>query len=215
MRNTALSVLVLASMGATSAMATPISGLGDPLSDPALVGGTQEGFDAVASGLYSSLTLGNVRYEGIGADFTIRHDFNGFYNTSGGQSLFNDCECVPDGFRFSFSTVVDAFAFNWGASDNTWVLRAFDVGGFELDSVVIAPVFGSNLGDYFGIAAAGIAVATLTDRLDRIAGGDYVFIDRFTTIGDGAVAVPEPSTLVLLGLGLLGFAASRRLSRSQ
>lgn len=190
------------------AYASPITGFGDPLADAALAGGTQEGFDAVAAGQYSTLTLGNVTYSSVGSPLTIGTDFNGNYNTSGGQSMYNDYDLVPDNFRFDFATAVNGFAFNWGAADNTWVLNAYDSGGNLLDSLSIGPVYASNSGDYFGIAANAIAYATLQDQHDNIPDGDYVFIDRFTT-GGSAVSVPEPSTIALLGLGLLGMGLSR------
>jgi PEP-CTERM motif len=114
--------------------------------------------------------------------------------------------------RIDFSTSVSAFAFLWGASDNTWDLRAYDAGNNLIESLVIGAVFGSNAGDYFGIAAAGIAYATLTDRLDNIADGDYVFLDNFHYVEN--VSVPEPSSLGLLGVGLLAVGFGRRRQKN-
>ena len=194
---------------ATGATAAPIIGLGDPLTHPALTGGTQEGFDAVATGQYASLTLGNVTYIGVDAPFDIDTDFNGSFNTTGGKSMLNDFDLVPSSYRFNFGTPVSAFAFNWGAADFNWTLRAFDAGNNLLESLAVTPTFGSNAGEYFGIATPGIAYATLT--LNPGESLDYVFIDRFT-ISDAA-AVPEPLTLALFGAGLAGIAAHRRRAR--
>lgn len=199
-----IGIMFLLSVG--NAGASSITGFGNPLSAAALAGGSQEGFDAVANGLYPSISLGNVTYSGIGASLTIGPDFNGSYNTTGGKSIFNDFDLVPAKFRFDFATSVNAFAFNWGAADNTWLLEAFDPGGSLIESLVVPGTFASNSGEFFGIAAAGIKFATITDQKNNIGDGDYVFIDRFTTSDAGIAATPEPSTLLLLASSLTGLA---------
>lgn len=210
-RNLGICLAMLLS-AATSARATPISGFGDPLLDAALIGGTQEGFDAVASGQYASLTLGNVTYVGIGASFDIDADFNGQFNTTGGQSMSNDFDFFPDAFRFNFAAPVNAFAFNWGAADNTWLLQAFDSGNNLLESFFVPGTFFSNAGEYFGIATAGISYAIITDQKNNQP-GDYVFIDRFTTSAADNAEVPEPATMLLLGTGLATLGVRRHRNR--
>lgn len=195
-----------------SAGAATLSGFGDPLADPALAGGVQEGFDTTTAGLYNAITIGAVTYSGIGAPLTIGTDYNGVYNNSGGQSLFNDFDLTPSEFRFDFASTVTAFGFNWGAADNTWLLQAFDAAGNLLESMSILGTFSSNKGEYFGISTGtAIAYAILTDQKNDITGGDYVFVDRFTTNGRSTV-VPLPGAAVLLlsGLGLLGGLSFRR-----
>lgn len=201
---------------ASTANAVPISGLGDPLSNPALTGGTQEGFDSTAAGLYNSITIGNVTYSGVGAPLNIGADFNGGFNTTGGQSLFTGFDLDPDQIRFDFSSVVTAFGFNWGAADNTWLLEAFDAGGNLIESTLIGGTFFSNAGEFFGLSTGtAIAYALLTDQKDNpnSQDGDYVFIDRFTTNG-GSKVVPLPAALPMLlaGLGGLGLLSFRRKS---
>ena len=101
--------------------------------------------------------MGNVTYSGIGAALTIGPDFNGLFNTTGGKSVFNDFDFAPGEFRFDFGTAVNAFAFNWGAADiGVWTLRAFDAGDVLLDTLLLTNTVGSNAGEYFGLAAAGI-----------------------------------------------------------
>jgi hypothetical protein len=72
---------------------------------------------------------------------------------------------------------------------------------------MVPGTFASNAGEFFGIAAAGIKFATITDQKNNIAAGDYVFIDRFTTTDAGIAVTPEPSTLLLLASSLTGLAA--------
>ena len=175
---------VAATMGAAipAGHAAAISGLGDPLTDAALAGGTQEGFDSTVAGLYGSITIGNVTYSGVGSALTIGTDFNGDFNTTRGQSLYTDFDLDPDQIRFDFSTVVTAFGFNWGAADNTWLLEAFDAGGNLIESTSILATFASNAGEFFGLSTGvAIAYAVLTDQKNNFIDGDYVFIDRFTT----------------------------------
>jgi hypothetical protein len=102
-------------------------------------------------GPYPSITLGNVTYSGLGAPLTIGPDFNGSFNTTGGKSLFNDVDHLPAVFRFDFATSVNAFGFNWGAADNTWLLAAFDSGGGLIESLVVHPNFDSSQGEFFGM----------------------------------------------------------------
>lgn len=184
--------------GATGAQATAISGVGEPISEPTLAGGTIIDFDSGPVGSFNTQTFGNVTFTGVDAPFTIGLDFNGQFNTEGGLSLFNDFDFIPRQFRFDFATAVDAFAFNWGAADFTWLLSAFDSGNNLIESFVVPPTFGSNSGEYFGIAASGIAFATL-----ETLSGDYVFIDDFTYQAGSIIDVPEPATLALFGGGLV------------
>lgn len=196
----------------TPADAVLLSGVGDPILDPALSGGTTIAFDATTPGNYSSLTIGNVTFIGVDAPFTIGADFNGSFNTSGGQSLFNGSDLVPAQLRVNFATPVDAFAFNWGAADNQWLLSAFDAANNLLEATLIPAVFSSNAGDFFGVAAAEIAFFTLVDQKNSAVNGDFVFIDGFTyRVGeDGPIPVSEPGTLGVLAMGLALFAIAAR-----
>lgn len=194
----ALSVaLLLAGAGVAAAGTISSTTATDPTVHPALTGGTVIGFDSTASGLYAVLTIGNVKFTGVDADFTIGTDFSGILNTRGTRSVFNDYDLVPMSFRFDFTTAVDAFAFMWGASDHTWTLTAYDAGDTVVDSMITPVTTMSNAGDYIGITGSGIKYATLVGTT-----ADYVFIDNFTYKTGGAV-VPLPSS-ALLGLGLVG-----------
>lgn len=194
--------LVLALYLPAAAHAATIIGAGNP--GGAVTGSTVEDFDSTSAGFYASLTFGNVTITGIGGPFTIGSDYNGQYNTSGGQSLYNDFDFSPLSFRFDFATAVEAFAFNWGAADiGNWTLAAYDAADNLLESFNPAPTWSSNDQDYYGIAASGIAYATLIAT-----NGDYVFIDNFASTTVAAVPVPAAGFLLFGALG--GLAALRR-----
>ncbi len=198
--------------------AQPYSGFGEP--PP--IGGTVIDFDSTTPGGYDSLTIDNVTFNGVahdgyGTTFSIGSDFNGSFNNSGGQSLLNGFSLSPDAFSFVFGSPVSNFAFNFGASDNDWQLTAYDAGNGVLGTMTIPPVHGSNAGDYFGIAAPGIAYATLVDLDDQDNtdfAGDYIFIDDFTYVGGGTSAPDTGSSLALFGMALVPLLAIARKTRT-
>ncbi len=198
-----------------------INGMGDPLTDPLLIGGVQQGFDLVSGGEYLTLALGSVKYTGVDGKFTIGRDYNGEYNTTGGKSMFNDDDHSPNQFRFDFNSTVKTFGFNFGASDSPWLLQAFSSTGVSLASMVINPVLGSNNGDYFGLSSGtpiGYALLTIVrenDDDDDDDDGDFVFIDRFTiNSGDTSQDVPLPAGFPLLASGIAGLIALRRRKKA-
>jgi hypothetical protein len=199
---------------ASGAHAAPLTGFGDPLTDPMLSGGIQQGFDTVTTGEYAAITLGDVTYTGTDGSFTIGPNYNGSYNTTGGKSVLNNFDYLPHQFRFDFHATVSAFAFNFGASDTDWLLQAFDSVGALIDSLVIAPVLGSNSGDYFGLSSGTtISFALLTALTDdqEEDDDDFVFLDRFTTNGTD---VPLPGALLLVLTGIAGLGATHRRTRA-
>lgn len=208
--------LLMGCLVAAQAGATAITGFGAPAGNVSLAGGSVIDFSAAALGSYSQLALGGVTISAdAGKTFVITDDLAGSYNTTG-RNLQNLQVTGSTGlFDFQFAGPVSAFGFNFGASNEDWLLEALDAGANVLESFTLAQTWFSNAGDYFGIARAGISSARLT-QLTHVndQGIDWILMDNFTFVRDGGQQqVPEPASVLLSCLGLLALAWSRRRVR--
>lgn len=202
MNKSALLALPLMLACAGAAEATPIlgtSGFGAPV-----VPGTNTviSFNDQVDGSFGSMSLGGFTFSGIGGVLRFSNQFPDQFNGRGARYLDNNAGQTA-GLRIDFNGILDAFAFNWGASDVPWTLTAFDAFGNILESMTTPVTHASNAGDYIGFAHAGMAYITLTAS----SAGDWIFLDNFTF---ATQQVPEPGSLAVLGLGLAGLAGLRR-----
>jgi hypothetical protein len=205
------SALGLALAAAGLAQAAPINSE----VDPSLTGATLYDFEAGPTGMWTSQAFGALTVTALpstyGTDkFAVDSDFAGDYNTRGLYHITNYGSEFQV-LRLDFGGPTTAFGFLFGASDATWVLSAFDASNTLLESRSIPAVFGSNAGDFFGLAGLSSAThATITQLQDGYytpGGVDYVFVDNIRV-----AAVPEPETvaLMLAGLVAVGQAVRRR-----
>jgi hypothetical protein len=216
-RIVAMAAAALLASGTQAHAAFIVGTSSDPATDPALAGGTVITFDSAPSGAFSSLTLGNVTFGGVGDDFTIGNAFVGQYNTYGTQCLYNPATDEAGNFdltqfTFTFSGLVSAFGFNEGASNSDWTLSAYSSTNTLIESDVLPQTEFDNDGDYFGISAPGISYATLTEDPNYTA-GDYILIDNFTTVAGGTVSAPDSGStalLLIVGLGAVLAVSYRR-----
>lgn len=176
--------------------------------DASLVGGNVIDFEGQVAGTYASISIDDVTFSALDNNLRIDGTYqqynqtglyldNGTYSGNGFSSL-----------NIDFNGGTDAFGFNWGMAESwaDWELTAYDSGNAVLESYTLASTGGSNAGEFFGIASAGISYATLSWAGDY----DWVAIDNFTY----SVSIPEPATLTMLALGLFGLSAARRRQRS-
>ncbi len=200
-------------LGALLFLGTSVSAIASQItssSDQALTGGTVVDFEAQSLGSFSSLTVGGVTFTpGGGTRGYITTDFAGQYNTTGAQNLQNTYNSGFTTITFSFANPTSAFGFNFGASNEDWLLQAYGSGNNLLESYTLPQTWWSNSGDFFGLANSGISYATLT-QLTHVndSAQDWIILDNFTY--KSSAQVPEPSTMLLLGSGLVGFGIYRK-----
>ncbi len=159
------------------------------INHPALGPGAMN-FSSPAPGIYASLTNGGVIFSGAGG-VKIESLYAGQYNSIG--QYLNNNDSTNSLMTITFQTPMAAFGFNYGASDDTWTLSAFDAGNNLIASATIPAIAGSANGEFIGIASptANIAYATFKDN-----GGmwypDWILMDNFkrTEVPYGTNAPP-------------------------
>ena len=119
--------------------------------------------------------------------------------TDGTGALIYDDNGSSIGNFFSFTDSVTAF----GLDIATSIGSTMTIGGSVSDSIVL----GNNIASFWGVIDMG-GITTLSFSAS---GGPNV---GFDAVSYGLASVPEPSIVVLLGLGLVGIGFARRRNRS-
>ena len=136
------------------------------------------------SGTTGTYTEGNVTFSSEDSgEIRIYDHFN--YNTSGHYLQNNGRETdyanISQSLKFSFSSPVSAFGFNWGASNHQWDLKAYDSNNTLLETYNLPITRNANNGGYVGISGDSetISYATL---IPESSSADWIFIDNFTYV---------------------------------
>lgn len=198
------SFLAFALAFSTSSSAAIIHGYGLPSSDAALSSGAVIDFESESLGTFTSLTIGEVTFSTNGSDIGYIEDTHTpGYNSTGVQSLQNwPYRNSFETLTFDFSSTVGAFGFNFGASNEDWLLEAFDSSNNLLDSYLLPQTWWQDDGEFFGLEVDGIVSASLTQlthEADTYA--DHILLDNFTYVASN---ISEPATLLLMATGLVG-----------
>ncbi|MCO8121172.1 PEP-CTERM sorting domain-containing protein [Stieleria sp. TO1_6] len=215
---TACAAAVMLIVATSPAEAGVISGLGNPSS--AIPGGTLVDFES-AAGVYDAnfgpaLSSNGVTFNPGGGTLAVHDLFAGGFNTTG-NSLGNFFGLTKT-IEFSFDNLVDAFAFNVGATFEQWTLTAYSATNDVLGMADVPQTGLSNSGNYIGFAADGIARATLsfsdTFNPDFIRIDNLVYSESDSSAGDPSDgAVPEPTSLAIFGLGAIAMTLRPRRRR--
>jgi PEP-CTERM motif len=196
--------LALATCYASTAGATQITSS----ADPALIGSTIIDFDGLPLQDFSTMTISGVTFTAAaGHQLRIGDYFEGGVYGGSGHELSTQNSTV--GFSMDFANPVSAFGFNWGGANENWTVNLFDGGHTLIETLTFLggdPGKGATYIEFYGAKANGIkSVSLIPDN------PDWVKIDDFHVVSAASTTpVPEPATLGLLGIGLIGIHRARR-----
>ncbi len=171
--------------------------------DPALSGSTLIDFNGTDTGSYGSLTYGDVVFTALNGSLGMAAwNYGGGYGIDG-QSLHT---LNTSAFSVEFGAPASAFGMSWGAANPNWDVTLYDSSNNILETLVfIGGDQGATYHEYYGAAHSSISKATFIAR-----SSDWVLIDNFRYVTNGSEPVPEPATMMLFGVGLLGLAGVTR-----
>ncbi len=214
---------------------------GDPLTarlafEANLTGVSSEGFESFTTGAVGPLDLSFTGSVGtLGAQITGGGSIfptpstAGRFNTTGasagpaaGKWWYVDPDSTGE-FKITFASAISAFGFygtDIGDFDGQVEIDLFDAADSTVivESFIVQNTVDGNDGAllFWGFidpnrSYSAIAFGNTAGGIDGFGFDDMVIGDR-RQIGEPGTPVPEPATLALVGLGLLGAAAARRRS---
>lgn len=192
----------------------PLTAQNDFVSNLSGVG--SEGFESYLGGTATPLAIG---FPGSTGNITATLTGSGNVENQMGAGRFNTTPLgrqwweVSGTFGIAFDQAISAFGFygtDIGDFNGQITLALTDINGIVTNLVVPNTVNGNNASLlFYGFIDAANSYTSIAFG-NTNAGTDFFGFDDMI-IGDSEqVSIPEPATLGLLGLGLLGLAAARR-----
>jgi|SRR5579859_5464161 len=158
-------------------------------------------------------TVVTTQYSGLGVSFSPNVYYSpqtNFGNVQGndiGNFTFTGNGPI-DPVTFSFGSALNGAAFSFDADATPYLFQAL-LGGSVVDSFT-ATVGAGTTSDYYGFSNESFDSIMITRTA---AGGGPFWVADNLQFGSGAAATPEPGTMLLLGVGVLGLAAVKLMKR--
>jgi len=182
------------------------------------VNATTLGFDGLAAGSYASIVYSDVTITDLnGGNVNVLASGSG---GTGYASAFNNIAAnawtVGEGLLFTFTSLVNNISLvggDGGGDTDSWTMEAFDSSwtslgladtGAYTGADPVNPIPGTTYGDYRTLALNVSGIQYLKVIQTRWGSG----FDDLTF--DTGAPVPEPATMFLFGIGLLGLAGVNR-----
>lgn len=181
------------------------AGLITTSTDSALNGADILTFDSELDGLFTSRVFnGEVTISTTGSSLRLDSGFSGTYGMQN-KSIKNQ---QGQNYILDFSTTISAFGWDWGAADRSgWVISLFDINTQLISSYNIpAQTSANGYADFYGATGMNISRVTMAN----LNSGDYAMMDNLHYVKSTSIEqVPEPSTLAIFALGIMGLASRR------